>query len=72
MSEQIIINSGGGTATTHSNVLQTVSCGTYFERFIDSQKQSEKKPHGMTVEGVVTFREETTLIFYHTAIPTMP
>lgn len=65
MPEQIIVNTGGQTTSTRSNILQTVSCGKYFERFIDSQKQSEHKPHGMTVEGIVTFREETTDILSH-------
>ena len=65
MPEQIIVNIGGQTTSTRSNILQTVNCGKYFERFIDSQKQSEHKPHGMTVEGIVTFREETTDILSH-------
>ena len=63
--EQIIVNTGGQTPTIHSNILQSVVCGQYFERFIDSQKQSETKPHGMSAEGIVTFREETTDILSH-------
>ena len=63
--EQIIINTDQRVNSERSCVLQTVRCGTYFEKFLDSQKKSDTKPNGMTPEGIVTFREETTDILSH-------
>lgn len=65
MQEHIIVNTNKQSILTRTNILQAVCCGKYFERFLDSQKQSEINPHGMTVESIVTFREETTDILSH-------
>ena len=63
--EQIIINTDQRVNSERGRVLQSVNCGTYFEKFLDSQKKSDTKPNGMTPEGIVTFREETTDILSH-------
>lgn len=63
--EEIIVNTRGQENPTKKNILQNVSGGEYFERFIDSIKRSNSKPHGMSAEGVVTFREETADILSH-------
>ena len=62
--EEIIINRDS-QQPQNNTLLQSINCGENFERFIDSQKQSELNPHGLTTEGVVTFRKETTDILSH-------
>ena len=62
--EEIIINRAC-QQSQNNTLLQSINCGENFERFIDSQKQSESNPYGLTTEGVVTFRKETTDILSH-------
>ena len=63
--EEIIINTGKQENPAKKNILQNVNGGEYFERFIDSIKQSNSKPHGLSAEGIVTFRDETADILSH-------
>ncbi len=63
--EEIIVNPGEQENPTRKNVLQHVCGGEYFERFIDSIKRSDSNPHGLSAEGIVTFREETADILSH-------
>ncbi len=62
--EHIIVNTGKQT-TEKGAILQNVTCSTYFERFIDSKKQTEYRPKGLVLDEVVNMREETTDILCH-------
>lgn len=63
--EQIIVNNGGQTKTKGPNALQVVSAGKFFEAFLDSQRQSDSKPKGLSAEAIVRFREETFDVLSH-------
>ena len=63
--EQIIVNTGGQTKTKGPNALQVVSAGKFFEAFLDSQRQSDSKPKGLSAEAIVRFREETFDVLSH-------
>jgi len=57
--EQIIVNTGAQQKPQSRNALQTVTVGRFFEAFLDSQRQSDSKPKGLSAEAIVRFREET-------------
>lgn len=64
--ERIIVKPTSSTPKEmHNHRLQEVICGNNFERFIDSQKRSDTNAHGLSSEGIVIFREETTDILSH-------
>lgn len=63
--EEIIVNTSHSTSVERKNVLQEVHSGDFFEKFVDSQRRSDTKPKGLTPEGVVTFREETSDVLSH-------
>ena len=62
---QITINSTDSKKILPQNALQNVSCGKFFEQFLDSQKISPTKSNGLSPEAVVTYRSETTDILNH-------
>ena len=68
---QITINSTDSKKILPQNALQNVSCGKFFEQFLDSQKISPTKSNGLSPEAVVTYRSETTDILNH-CNPMMP
>jgi len=70
--QQIIINSKDKeSSTSESSAHQSVTCGKYFEAFVESQKKGYQKPDGsikkkgITAEGAINLREETTHILTH-------
>lgn len=64
MMEQITINTSEKKLLP-KNALQSVTCGKFFEQFVDSQRVSPTKSHGLSPEAVATFRSETTDILCH-------
>lgn len=69
--EQMIINKETLPNKTKNSVLQTVTCGTFFESFVESQKKGHRKPDGsikrkgISNEGAINLREETCHILSH-------
>ena len=64
---QITINSNDADTKKQlpHNTLQRVSCGKFFEQFLDSQRKSSTKSNGLSPEAAATFRLETTDILNH-------
>lgn len=69
--QQIIINRDSKQQQTLKSVLQSVTCGKFFEDFVESQKQGFRKPDGsikkkgITNEGAINLREKTANILSH-------
>lgn len=63
--EQIIINKERKQTDTRKKVLQEVNSGTFFERFIDHIRRSDKNPKGLSNSAIATFREEASDILAH-------
>src|SRR5574344_325263 len=69
--QQIIINRDSKQQQTLKSVLQSVTCGKFFESFVESQKQGFIKPDGsikkkgITNEGAINLREKTANILSH-------
>ena len=63
--EQIIVNTGHKSENTKKNVLQEVTGGVFFEKFIDYIRCSESNPKGLSNTAIATFREETCDILAH-------
>ena len=63
--EEIIVHTGGSAESPKTNILQNVSSGEFFEKFIDSQRRSESKPKGLSPEAVAIYRAETTDVLNH-------
>ena len=55
--EQIIVNKGTKTDNQKKNVLQEVTSGEFFEKFIDYIRRSESNPKGLSNAAIATFRE---------------
>ena len=62
---QITINNAESKKSLPKNALQTVSTGEFFERFLESQKMSSTRKHGLSDSAAVTFRNETCDILCH-------
>ena len=62
---QITINNTESKKSLPKNALQAVSTGEFFERFLESQKMSSTKKHGLSDSAAVTFRNETCDILCH-------
>ena len=62
---QITINNTESKKSLPKNALQAVSTGKFFERFLESQKMSPTKRHGLSDSAAVTFRNETCDILCH-------
>lgn len=67
--EKIVINYKD-TSVSGGKVLQNVKCGSFFENFLQSQKQGyqpdgQYKKKGLTAEGAAIMREETVDILRH-------
>lgn len=62
---QITINNTEQKKSLPKNALQSVVCGDFFEQFLDSQRISSTKSHGLSPEAAVTFRAETTDVMCH-------
>ena len=45
--EQIIVNKGVKTDNAKKNVLQEVTCGEFFDKFIRYIRRSESNPKGL-------------------------
>ena len=63
--EQIIINRGPKADNTKKNVLQDVTAGEFFEKFIDYIRRSESNPKGLSNAAIATFREEASDVLAH-------
>ena len=63
--EQIIINRGPKADNTKKNVLQDVTAGEFFEKFIDYIRRSESNPKGLSNAAIATFREEACDVLAH-------
>jgi hypothetical protein len=69
--QQIIIDKSTEPATALKFALQKVTCGNFFETFIESQKQGYQRTDGsirkkgITINGAVNLREETANILAH-------
>ena len=64
--EQIIINTGvAEDRPKYRNSIQPVIAGRFFEDFVDSQRQSDRKPKGLSPEAISRFREETYDVMAH-------
>lgn len=68
--EQIIVEKNQDTNVEKKDNLQKVICGNHFESFLESQKKGHKsdgtfKKKGLSIEGALTFRNETTHILSH-------
>ena len=63
--EQIIVNKGTKTDNQKKNVLQEVTSGELFEKFIDYIRRSESNPKGLSNAAIATFREEASDVLAH-------
>lgn len=63
--EQIIVNKGTKTDNQKKNVLQEVTSGEFFEKFIDYIRRSESNPKGLSNAAIATFREEASDVLDH-------
>lgn len=63
--EQIIVNKGTKTDNQKKNVLQEVTSGESFEKFIDYIRRSESNPKGLSNAAIATFREEASDVLAH-------
>ncbi len=63
--EQIIVNKGTKTDNQKKNVLQEVTSGEFFEKFIDYIRRSESNPKGLSNAAIATFREEASDVLAH-------
>lgn len=63
--EQIIVNKGTKTDNQKKNVLQEVTSGEFFEKFIDYIRRSESNPKGLSNAAIATFREESSDVLAH-------
>lgn len=63
--EQIIVNKGTKTDNKKKNVLQEVTSGEFFEKFIDYIRRSESNPKGLSNAAIATFREEASDVLAH-------
>lgn len=63
--EHIIINRGPKADNTKKNVLQDVTAGEFFEKFIDYIRRSESNPKGLSNAAIATFREEACDVLAH-------
>ena len=68
---QIIVNTPPVNNVAEDNVLQQVSCGNFFNSFVESQKigyvnpEGKVKKKGLSVEGALTLKQETCHILSH-------
>jgi len=69
--QQIIIDKSTETPTALKFALQKVTCGNFFETFVESQKQGYQRvdgsirKKGITINGAVNLRDETANILAH-------
>ncbi len=63
--EQIIVNKGVKTDNAKKNVLQEVTCGEFFDKFIKYIRRSDSNPKGLSVHAIATFREEACDVLAH-------
>lgn len=63
--EQIIVNKGAKVDNLKKNVLQEVTSGEFFEKFIDYIRRSESNPKGLSNAAIATFREESCDVLAH-------
>ncbi len=63
--EQIIVNKGIKTDNQKRTVLQEVTCGDFFDRFIKYIRRSNSNPKGLSTEAIATFREEACDVLAH-------
>lgn len=63
--EQIIVNKGTKTDNQKKSVLQEVTSGEFFEKFIDYIRRSESNPKGLSNAAIATFREEACDVLAH-------
>ena len=63
--EQIIVNKGVKTDNAKKNVLQEVTCGEFFDKFIKYIRRSDSNPKGLSVQAIATFREEVCDVLAH-------
>ena len=63
--EQIIVNKGAKAENSKKNVLQEVTSGEFFEKFIDYIRRSESNPKGLSNAAIATFREESCDVLAH-------
>ena len=63
--EQIIVNKGAEVDNSKNHVLQEVTCGEFFDKFIRYIRRSESNPKGLSTQAVATFREETCDVLAH-------
>ena len=63
--EQIIVNKGVKTDNQKKSVLQEVTCGEFFDKFIKYIRRSDINPKGLSIEAIATFREEACDVLAH-------
>ena len=63
--EQIIVNKGTKADNSKKNVLQEVTSGEFFEKFIDYIRRSDANPKGLSNAAIATFREEACDVLAH-------
>lgn len=63
--EQIIVNKGTKTDNQKKNVLQEITSGEFFEKFIDYIRRSESNPKGLSNAAIAIFREESSDVLAH-------
>ena len=63
--EQIIVNKGVKTDNAKKNVLQEVTCGEFFDKFIKYIRRSDSNPKGLSNPAIATFREEACDVLAH-------
>ena len=63
--EQIIVNKGAKADNSKKNVLQEVTSGEFFEKFIDHIRRSESNPKGLSNAAIAIFREESCDVLAH-------
>lgn len=63
--EQIIVNKGSKVENSQNHVLQDVTCGEFFDKFIRYIRRSESNPKGLSTQAIATFREEACDVLAH-------
>lgn len=63
--EQIIVNKGVKNDNAKKNVLQEVTCGEFFDKFIKYIRRSESNPKGLSNPAIATFCEEACDVLAH-------
>ena len=63
--EQIIVNKGSKVENSQNHVLQDVTCGEFFDKFIRYIRRSESNPKGLSTQAIATFTMQLVITKPH-------